>query len=141
MAAGARRRSGGQAATPRTGMGRAPGARGGRRVDDDGDPRGLERQGEAGLALATSVGQLASGLSPRAGGPDAGGDREASCVPATMNHETDELLLRIRGLVRVREILRDRGASDEELEAHSAEIGRLQWRLAEYVRRSVSEAR
>jgi hypothetical protein len=44
--------------------------------------------------------------------------------------EIDTLLLRIRGLVSVRE----RGASAEELEEHSAEIGRLQWRLAQLVR-------
>jgi hypothetical protein len=53
--------------------------------------------------------------------------------------EIDELLLRIRGLVRVRELLRDRGASDEELEEHSAEIGRLHWRLAQLVRRAVAD--
>jgi hypothetical protein len=49
--------------------------------------------------------------------------------------EIEELLLRIRGLVQVRELLRDRGASDAELEEHSAELGRLQWRLAQEVRR------
>jgi hypothetical protein len=49
--------------------------------------------------------------------------------------EIEELLLRIRGLVHVRELLRDRGASDAELEEHSAELGRLQWRLAQEVRR------
>jgi hypothetical protein len=48
--------------------------------------------------------------------------------------EIDTLLLRIRGLVSVRELLRERGASAEELEEHSAEIGRLQWRLAQLVR-------
>ena len=41
-------------------------------------------------------------------------------------NELETLLLRIRGLVSVRELLRQRGASDEELEEHSAEIGRLQ---------------
>lgn len=49
--------------------------------------------------------------------------------------EIEELLLRIRGLVHVRELPRERGASDAELEGHSAEIGRLQWRLAQEVRR------
>jgi hypothetical protein len=52
--------------------------------------------------------------------------------------EIETLLLRIRGLVGVRELLRARGASDEELEEHSAEIGRLQWRLAQQVRRSLA---
>ncbi|HEY7018887.1 MAG TPA: hypothetical protein VH297_10515 [Gaiellaceae bacterium] len=51
--------------------------------------------------------------------------------------EIDDLLLRIQGLVRVRELLSGRGASEEELEEHSAEIGRLQWRLARRVRRSL----
>ena len=54
-------------------------------------------------------------------------------------NEIDELLRRIRGLVHARELLRRRGASDHDLEEHSAEIGRLQWRLAERVRRSLSE--
>jgi hypothetical protein len=43
--------------------------------------------------------------------------------------EIDDLLLHIRGLVLVREILRQRGASPAELEAHTAE--RLKERLAE----------
>ena len=45
--------------------------------------------------------------------------------------ELDDLLLHIRGLVLVREILRQRGASPAELEAHSAELERLKGRLAE----------
>jgi hypothetical protein len=53
-------------------------------------------------------------------------------------NEIDELLRRIRGLVAAREVLRRRGISDHDLEEHSAEIGRLQWRLAQSVRRSVS---
>jgi len=53
-------------------------------------------------------------------------------------NEIETTLLRIRGLVRVRELLRERGASDAEIEQHSAEIKRLQWRLAEMVRRSVT---
>lgn len=56
----------------------------------------------------------------------------------TNDAEIDELLLRIRGLVRVRELLLQRGATDDELEEHSAEIGRLQWRLAQRVRASYS---
>jgi hypothetical protein len=45
--------------------------------------------------------------------------------------EVDELLLHIRGLVLVREILRQRGASAAELDAHTAELERLKERLAE----------
>jgi hypothetical protein len=45
--------------------------------------------------------------------------------------EVDDLLLHIRGLVLVREILRQRGASAEELQAHTAELERLKGRLAE----------
>jgi hypothetical protein len=45
----------------------------------------------------------------------------------------EELLLRINGLVRVRELLRQRSASEAELESYSAEIGRLQWRLSRLV--------
>jgi len=53
-------------------------------------------------------------------------------------NEVDELLRRIKGLVRAREILQQGGASAHDLEEHSAEIGRLQWRLAEAVRREVA---
>ena len=45
--------------------------------------------------------------------------------------EIDDLLLHIRGLVLVREILRQRGASADELAAHTAELERLKSRLAE----------
>ena len=45
--------------------------------------------------------------------------------------EIDDLLLHIRGLVLVREILRQRGASAAELDAHTAELERLKNRLAE----------
>jgi hypothetical protein len=45
--------------------------------------------------------------------------------------ELDDLLLHIRGLVLVREILRQRGASSAELDQHTAELERLKSRLAE----------
>jgi len=48
--------------------------------------------------------------------------------------EIDQLLLQIKGLVYVRELLLQRGASETELEEHSAEIGRLRWRLARLVK-------
>jgi hypothetical protein len=44
--------------------------------------------------------------------------------------EIDDLLLHIRGLVLVREILRQRGASDAELQAHTEELERLKDQLA-----------
>jgi hypothetical protein len=49
--------------------------------------------------------------------------------------EIDELLLHLSGLVRVRSLLARRHASEAELEAHSAEIGRLRWRLAQAMKR------
>jgi len=45
--------------------------------------------------------------------------------------EIDDLLLHIRGLVLVREILEQRGASEAELEAHTAELERLKEELAQ----------
>jgi len=52
-------------------------------------------------------------------------------------NDIETTLLRIRDLVRVREQLRERGASEAEIEEQSAEIKRLQSQLAEQVRRSV----
>jgi hypothetical protein len=48
--------------------------------------------------------------------------------------EIDDVLLHLRGLVLVRQILEQRGASAAELEEHSAEIERLRERLAQLVR-------
>jgi hypothetical protein len=45
--------------------------------------------------------------------------------------ELDDLLLHISGLVLVREILRQRGATEAELDAHTTELERLKERLAE----------
>jgi hypothetical protein len=53
--------------------------------------------------------------------------------------EVDHLIRRIKGLVRVRELLRNAGASHEELERQSADIARLQARLAERVRHTMRE--
>ncbi|TMK73657.1 MAG: hypothetical protein E6G50_01260 [Actinobacteria bacterium] len=46
----------------------------------------------------------------------------------------DDLVLHLKGLVIVRELLRRRGASDAEIDAHSVEIERVRVRLAEFVR-------
>ena len=54
--------------------------------------------------------------------------------------EVDHLIRRIKGLVRVRELLRNAGASEAELERQSADIRRLQARLAERVRRTMRES-
>lgn len=51
------------------------------------------------------------------------------------DREIDDLLVRLAGLVRVRSLLNERGATEAELEEHSAEIGRLRWRLARTVQR------
>jgi hypothetical protein len=56
-----------------------------------------------------------------------------------LDGEVDDLLLRLAGLVRVRSLLDRRGASEAELEAHSAEIGRLHWRLARTVKQRSRE--
>jgi hypothetical protein len=45
--------------------------------------------------------------------------------------EIDDLLLHIRGLVLVREILKQRGASAAELQAHTEELERLKNQLAQ----------
>jgi hypothetical protein len=50
------------------------------------------------------------------------------------DREIDNLLVQLAGLVRVRSLLAERGATEAELEEHSAEIGRLHWRLARTVK-------
>jgi hypothetical protein len=52
-------------------------------------------------------------------------------------HEIDDLLLQARGLVLVRELLAQRGASSKEIEAHNTELERVRAQLA--VRISGSE--
>jgi hypothetical protein len=51
--------------------------------------------------------------------------------------EVDRLLVRLRGLVLVRDLLQRRGATPGEIEQHSAEIERVKWRLAGVVRASL----
>ena len=53
---------------------------------------------------------------------------------AVLNPDVDELLLQIRGLVLVRDILAERGASAVELRAHSEEAERLRGQLADMIR-------
>jgi hypothetical protein len=52
---------------------------------------------------------------------------------AILDHSIDDLLLQARGLVLVREILAGRGASPDELDAHTRELERVQHRLAEAI--------
>jgi hypothetical protein len=47
--------------------------------------------------------------------------------------EVDDLLLHLKGLVLVRALLKERGASEEELDEHGAEIARVRERLASMV--------
>jgi hypothetical protein len=54
-------------------------------------------------------------------------------------NELDHLIRRIKGLVDVRERLRRAGASEQELARQTADIHRLQERLAERVRRSLQD--
>jgi hypothetical protein len=52
--------------------------------------------------------------------------------------ELDDLVLRLKGLVLVRNLLRSRGADQHELGMFGAEIDRVRDRLAEFVRRDGS---
>lgn len=47
--------------------------------------------------------------------------------------EIDDLVLHLKGLVLVRELLEQRGAGRDEIDAHSAEIDRVRERLARSV--------
>jgi hypothetical protein len=53
--------------------------------------------------------------------------------------EIDDLLVQLAGLVRVRSLLDKRGATEAELEEHSAEIGRLHWRLTRTVKQRTGD--
>jgi len=49
---------------------------------------------------------------------------------AVLSREVDDLLLDLRGLVLVRELLAQRGATTAELDAHTDELDRRRRRLA-----------
>jgi len=55
------------------------------------------------------------------------------------DREIDDLLVQLAGLVRVRSLLAKRGATEAELEEHSAEIGRLHWRLTRTVKQRTGD--
>jgi hypothetical protein len=46
-----------------------------------------------------------------------------------LNHEIDDLLLQARGLVLVRDLLANRGATASELDAHTHELERVRGEL------------
>jgi hypothetical protein len=48
----------------------------------------------------------------------------------TLKREVDDLVLQLKGLVHVRALLESRGATAEELAAHSEEIERVRGELA-----------
>jgi hypothetical protein len=52
----------------------------------------------------------------------------------------DDLVLQLKGLVHVRALLETRGASADELDAHSSEIARIRAELANRVRELDSAA-
>jgi hypothetical protein len=52
-------------------------------------------------------------------------------LPAPLGQEIDEQLLRLRGLVLVRDLLIQRGASPEDVAAHADEADRVRAELAE----------
>lgn len=49
-------------------------------------------------------------------------------------HEIDDLLLQARGLVLVRDLLAERGATSTEIDAHTDELERVRTRLAAQIR-------
>ena len=55
---------------------------------------------------------------------------------AILDHTIDDLLLQARGLVLVRQVLAERGASQAELDAHAQELERVRRRLAKAVTRT-----
>jgi hypothetical protein len=50
-----------------------------------------------------------------------------------LGREIDELLLRVRGLVLVRDLLVERGAARAEVDAHTDELERVRQRLASLI--------
>ena len=60
---------------------------------------------------------------------------------ALVQRDVDDLLLRLKGLVLVRDLLKGRGASAAELDAHSEEIARVRVQLAELVKTTFGNER
>jgi hypothetical protein len=63
------------------------------------------------------------------------GDRTFGSDGAVLvSREIDDLLLHLRGLVLVRPLLAERGATKDELDAHTNELERLRQGLADLIR-------
>ena len=58
---------------------------------------------------------------------------ESNTFDTVLSPELDNLLLDVRGLVLVRELLAERGATSAELDAHTDELERRRRRLAAMV--------
>jgi len=56
-----------------------------------------------------------------------------------LTHEIDDLLLHARGLVLVRDLLSQRGATRSEIEAHTNELERVRARLADTISGAADE--
>ena len=54
----------------------------------------------------------------------------SSARDAVLGREIDDLLLRLRGLVLVRDLLAERGATRAEIDEHGREADRVRTRLA-----------
>jgi hypothetical protein len=54
-----------------------------------------------------------------------------STFEPVLNHEIDDLLLQLRGLVMVRDLLVERGATPAEVAAHTQEAERVRVHLKE----------
>jgi hypothetical protein len=54
----------------------------------------------------------------------------------TEQRDVEDLVLQLKGLVHVRALLETRGASAEELDAHSEEIARIRAELAHRVQQA-----
>lgn len=52
-----------------------------------------------------------------------------SAFEPVLDHQIDDLLLQLRGLVMVRDLLVERGASADEVAAHTAEAERVRAQL------------
>ena len=50
-----------------------------------------------------------------------------------LGNEIDDLLLQARGLMLVRDLLVERGASEHEIDAHTIELDRVRGQLAELI--------
>lgn len=61
--------------------------------------------------------------------------------PGSRFQELDSLILRLKGLVLVREIRKGRDAGEEELRLYSTEIERVRDRLADLVKNGDSAGR